>query len=184
MVRVDLMGYHRPEIQKMGSIRVFLKPTFTVEQETSISMDWRVQRLKDFIDGQDGKMGWVLRQVCQQLDLGITPGYAGKLFAHYMDVGLREYAMQQRFGKAAERLKSTSCSIKEIAADLGYHSPRDLSRGFKKAFHLSPIEYRRAYHVVKGMSSAIVKNDARAENHDRKGPPSTYFSLHTTVGKR
>lgn len=163
------MGYQRPEIQKMGFLKVFVKPSFTVEQEKNTRMDWRVERLKGFIDGQDGKMGSDLRQVCQQLELGITAAYAGKLFAHDMDIGLREYAMQQRFGKAAEKLKSSSCSVKEIAADSGYRSPRDFSRGFKRVFHLSPMEYRRAYHLTKGMSSVMIRSDSPSKGRDCRG---------------
>ena len=163
MAGVDLMGYKRPEIQKLGSLKVLLKSTFSIEQ-TNLQMDWRVQKLKDFIDGQDGKIGWDLEQVCQQLELGVTAAYAGKLFTHGMDIGLREYATRQRLGKAAERLKITSCSIKEIAAYLGYRSPRDLSRGFKKAFCLSPIEYRRAYHLAKGLSSASRNNGCQVRS--------------------
>jgi transcriptional regulator GlxA family with amidase domain len=179
------MGYHRPQIQMLGSLKVFLKPdatsAVTSEKQMNVRMDWRVHKLKDFIDGQDGKVGSDLEQMCQQLELGITAGYAGKLFTRYMNIGLREYAMQQRFRKAAEKLKITSCSIKEISADLGYRSPRDFSRGFKKAFNLSPIEYRRVYHLAKGFFYPMARNDPRG---DQQGQSSIQLSLHAGVGKR
>jgi AraC-like DNA-binding protein len=105
-------------------------------------------KLKAFIESSDGKTGWDFKAVCHQLNLGISTSYAGKLFMRSMGIGIREYAMKIRFAKAAERLQSTPQSIKEIAGDLGYHSPRDLARGFKKAFRMNPTDYRRIYHFA------------------------------------
>lgn len=145
--------YERSRIECLGTIRVFLEQLLTEIPKATHGMDWRVKKLQEFIDAQDGKAGWDLDEVCRELGLGICGTYAGKLFKRAMGMGLREYAMKKRLKTAADRLTTTTCSIKEIAGDLGYRSPRDLARGFHKTLRLSPTQCRRMYRLLGGVSS-------------------------------
>lgn len=104
--------------------------------------DWRAVRLRHFIDDHDGHVGCSLDDVCRQLDLGITPSHASRVFRSAVGIGVREYMKRVRLGAARRKLESTSLSIKEIAADLGYKSPADLFRQFKQAFRVTPKRFR------------------------------------------
>ena len=109
------------------------------------SVDWRVERILHFIDTQGGKLGWDLNQLCAQLELGISGSHAAKLFSRHTGIGIREYAKKQRLTLAAQHLRSTTDSVKQIALELGYRTPNDLRRQFKKLFYLNPTEFRTAH---------------------------------------
>jgi AraC-like DNA-binding protein len=137
-------SYQRPIARYLGTVRTFLNtPT----------MDWRIKKLKEFIDANSETAAWTFDEVCQQLHLGISVYQASRLFGRSIGVGLRKYAARRRFENAAEKLRNTSRSIKEIAAELGYQWPEDFARGFKKEFRLSPTEYRQLSHSVEAVRS-------------------------------
>lgn len=136
--------YQRPIAKYLGTIGTFLNtPT----------MDWRIKKLKEFIDTNIENAAWNFDEVCQQLHLGISVYQASRLFGRSIGVGLRKYATRRRFENAAEKLRNTSRSIKEIAAELGYQWPEDFARGFKKEFRLSPTDYRQLSHSVEAVQS-------------------------------
>lgn len=107
--------------------------------------DWRVERLLHFVNTQHGKLGWDLNQLCSQLELGISGSHAAKLFSRHTGIGIREYAKQRRLKLAAQQLRSTTDSVKQIALELGYRAPDDLRRQFKKLFCLNPTKFRAAH---------------------------------------
>jgi AraC-like DNA-binding protein len=118
------------------NLELLLPPT---NQNTA---DWRAVRLRRFIDDHDGNVGCSLGDLCRQLDLGITPSHASRVFRSALGIGVREYMKRVRLGAAGRKLESTSLSIKEIAADLGYKTPADLFRQFKQAFRITPKRFR------------------------------------------
>jgi len=111
------------------------------------SMDWRIRKILLFIDLADGKIGSDMADICRQLDLGISPDYATKLFKRETGIGFREYGARKRLMKAASQLAETNLSIKVIAADLGYNIPQAFSRRFKFQYQVKPTEYRRQQHL-------------------------------------
>jgi AraC-like DNA-binding protein len=106
------------------------------------SSDWRVLRILHFVDTHNGRLGWDLDELCVRLELGITGSHAAKLFTKHTGIGIREYAKERRLELAAQQLRSTTDSIKQIALELGYTTPNDLRRQFKKRFRLNPTEFR------------------------------------------
>ena len=112
--------------------------------------DWRVFRLQEFIDEHNGRIGYTLPDVCRKLDLGVTASHASRLFRQTFGLGIREYGKLKRLHAAATKLRTTSMSVKEIAADLGYQTPADLFRQFKQLFRVTPRTFR-------SMSRARVK---------------------------
>jgi AraC-like DNA-binding protein len=143
------MSYQTPIVKHLGIVRTFLD---------SPTMDWRIEKLKAFIDMNTDSAAWNFDDVCKQLELGISVYQASRLFGRSIGIGLRKYTARKRFERAAQRLRATSSSIKEIAAELGYQWPEDFARGFKRDFGLSPTEYRHLYHSVKS-----VQNQSRAK---------------------
>lgn len=137
--------YKAPTIQCTGDLVPIFNRALREIRNISSSADWRVRRLLAFIDSQHGKLGWNLEHICTQLDLGVSGPHGAKLFKQHTGIGIREYAKTRRLLVAAEKLKDTSQSVKEIAIDLGYQNPTDLRRQFKQFFQVSPNDFRTAY---------------------------------------
>ena len=104
--------------------------------------DWRVSRLQQFIDEHDGRIGCILDDVCRTLDLGVTSSHASRLFRRALGLETREYSKLKRLHAGATKLQTTSMSVKEIAADLGYRVPADFFRQFKQLFQVTPLRFR------------------------------------------
>jgi AraC-like DNA-binding protein len=107
-------------------------------------MDWRVAKLLQSIDRNAGAVDWKLEQVCRELELGISPAYAARLFKSHTGRGVREYAKNKRQLKAVERLIATSLPVKAIAADLGYRTSFHFTRSFEKEYCSTPTKFRNA----------------------------------------
>jgi AraC-like DNA-binding protein len=108
-------------------------------------IDWRIDRILQFINRHDGRLGWDLNDLCLHLELGITGQHAAKLFIQQIGIGIREYTKERRLAFAAQQLRVTTDSVKRIALELGYRTPNDLRRQFKKRFSLNPTEFRTAH---------------------------------------
>jgi methylphosphotriester-DNA--protein-cysteine methyltransferase len=145
------MNYQHPAIEELASTAVFLNPFPIETAKPSEQVDWRVRKIKEFIDNRNGVTGSDFDEICGQLNLHISGTYAAQVFKESIGIGWREYAARYRVATAAERLKTTSNSVKEIAAELGYRRPQDLARGFKKAYRMSPTDYRHLYHLLEVM---------------------------------
>lgn len=104
--------------------------------------DWRAECIRRLLDAQNGSLGWNVDHICAHLELGPSGPHAARLFRVHTGVGFREYATKRRLTRAAELLRETTCSLREIATALGYRAPNDLQRQFKQLFHLNPTEFR------------------------------------------
>ena len=115
--------------------------------------DWRVSKVKGFIDKQNGNLGTALDYLCRELDVGITAAHLSRLFRQETGLGIREYSRRMRMRTAARRLESTALPIKHIAADLGYRGPADFFRQFKHQFNVTPCEFRALQHSRRSSAS-------------------------------
>lgn len=136
------MTYEQPRLHRGTGIRFLIDRALREMPSPRSPTDWRVDGILRFIDEQSGKLGWDLNDVCTQLELGISGTHAAKLFTRHTGMGIREYAKQVRLTLAAQRLRMTTGSVKEIAFELGYRNPNDFCRQFKKLFSLNPTEFR------------------------------------------
>ena len=107
-------------------------------------MDWRVTKLKAYIDGHAGGVGSSLKHTCEELRLGISPAYLAQLFKRETGLSLKKYAKRERLLIAMERLTNTNDPVKAIATELGYRNPFDFTRAFEEQCGLSPTKFRRA----------------------------------------
>jgi AraC-like DNA-binding protein len=139
------MGYKAPQVRHATSPSSDLNGGLDKAPSSKRPADWRVEQILHFVNTPDGKLGWDLSELCAQLDLGITGSHAAKLFSRHTGTGIREYAKERRLTLAAQQLRSTNDSVKQIALELGYRTPNDLRRQFKKRFCLNPTEFRTAY---------------------------------------
>lgn len=145
------MDYEQPTIDVLALVWVFLSPFLIDTIKPNDQIDWRIRKIRELIENLNGTAGSDLGNICKQLKLHISGTYAAQLFHESIGIGWREYAARYRLATAAERLKTTSNSVKEIAVELGYRRPQDLSRGFKKTYQLTPKDYRHLYHLLEVM---------------------------------
>ena len=59
-----------------------------------------------------------------------------------MDINLFDYLQQYRLEKSKELLNNLNYKVYEISEMVGYGDTKYFSNIFKKAFGLTPIEYR------------------------------------------
>jgi AraC-like DNA-binding protein len=145
------MDYEQPTIEVLAMVSVFLNPFHINTAKPNEQIDWRIRKIKELIENKNGTTGSDLDNICKQLNLHISGTYAAQLFNESIGIGWRDYAARYRLATAAERLKTTSNSVKEIAVELGYRRPQDLSRGFKKTYQVTPKDYRHLYHLLEVM---------------------------------
>ena len=73
---------------------------------------------------------------------GGSPEYAGRLFKKLTGITFSDYLARCRIELACVRLKNTSASISEIAAELGYYDIAYFDKCFKKIIGITPSTYR------------------------------------------
>lgn len=71
-----------------------------------------------------------------------TPENLCRLFKKSLQVGPLEYVKLARLDRAANQLRRTPSSLKEIALSTGFYDAFHLSRSFKKVYGVSPKEFR------------------------------------------
>src|SRR5213594_2918417 len=142
------MIYERPFVQSWGTVRAFLEQFFPRQftpRISSVSNDWRVQKLINLIDSDPASIRWNLDQICKQLQLCMSARQARRLFKTCTGIGIKEYAKKKRLDVAARQLQTTDAPVKAIAVDAGYRHVSNFTRSFLKQFRVSPIEFRRIW---------------------------------------
>lgn len=76
--------------------------------------------------------------------IGIDRSYLYRIFRTVLDVSIKEYIDSLRLSKAKEILCSTSLSISEICAAVGFQDGSHFSKKFRAAFGSSPSSYRKS----------------------------------------
>ncbi len=72
-----------------------------------------------------------------------TPEYTSRLIKSTTGKSYTQIVTQIRMEKAQVLLLDTNLSIADIAEQVGYESPENFIRVFKKNLHMTPTEYRR-----------------------------------------
>lgn len=84
-----------------------------------------------------------VRSVAEQF--GYTSGYISKLFRKYFRIGLKDHIETTRIKYAKNLLLTTSLSIKEISAQMGYGDENCFIKFFTYQEGISPSRYRNQY---------------------------------------
>lgn len=72
-----------------------------------------------------------------------NPKYLGRIFKRQTGVSFGEYQTKKRLESARELLEQTTESIADISFRLGFQNVTYFNRLFKKAYSLTPTEYRQ-----------------------------------------
>ncbi len=86
---------------------------------------------------RDVTMGSLSRQFHYEAD------YLGKLIKDFTGQNYSEIVSKLRLDYGRELLETTQFSIRVVAEQSGYHNPEHFSYAFRKAFDISPSQYRK-----------------------------------------
>ncbi|PXX99936.1 helix-turn-helix transcriptional regulator [Halomonas sp. LBP4] len=72
----------------------------------------------------------------------LSRAHFSRRFSRAVGMAPGEYLMQERMRRAAELLARRDASVKAVALSLGFYDPNYFAKAFRRAFGLSPREFR------------------------------------------
>ncbi len=76
----------------------------------------------------------------------LSPSRLRHLFKNEVGVPFAQYVKSLRMKKAKQLLETTFFSVKEIMYKVGISNEGHFARDFKKAYGLTPLQYRAQFH--------------------------------------
>jgi len=137
--------YKRPVLRLLDNLDAFVRRVIREEFNSSEILDWRAEKLKDFIDSHSAGDRLSIEEVCKELRLPTSVRQTRRLFKTSVGITVRKYARNKRLAFAARQLQATGTPIKVIALEIGYHRTAEFTRSFKELFRLSPTEFRTVW---------------------------------------
>lgn len=131
----------QPFVERLETLESLVDRLFP--QGVKSNMDWRANKLKDFIDNAPGGVNESLGHICSQLQLSLSYRQARRLFKEAAGISMGDYARKRRLVFAAKRLQNPDEPIKVIATDVGYDTHHGFRKAFYDMFRLKPAEFRR-----------------------------------------
>ena len=86
---------------------------------------------------------FTLEQISDQYQIPITS--LKKCFKTIYGSPVQSYMREFRLHNAAELLRTSRCTVAEIAQNVGYESPSKFTEAFKKRMHDTPSDYRNNF---------------------------------------
>lgn len=105
-------------------------------------MDLRISRTVDLLKAQPARRFKTL-ELAQAVHL--SPWHFSHLFLQEMQASPHQFARQLRFEQARVLLENSFLRVKEIMAAVGINDKSHFAKEFKRAYGLSPIQYRRRH---------------------------------------
>jgi AraC-like DNA-binding protein len=102
---------------------------------------------------------WTIADLAQEV--GLSRSVLAQRFHHYLGEPPMSYLTRWRLQLGAQMLKSSSRSVAEVAAEVGYESEAAFNRAFKREYRLPPARYR-----------SESRAGERASSSDRADAPS------------
>ena len=141
--------YKRPVVLLLDNSDAFVRRVIREECNASTNVDWRAEKLKDFIDSHSAGDRLSIEQVCKEIGLPTSVRQTRRLFKTSTGTSVRKYAKNKRLAFAARQLQATGAPIKVIALEFGYRRTAEFTRSFKELFRLSPTEFRTVWRKSK-----------------------------------
>jgi transcriptional regulator GlxA family with amidase domain len=102
--------------------------------------DYRIRKVLESLERDPAKSVPELASL-----VNLSSSRLGHLFKIHMGVDLGHFLGNERLEKAADLLRQTELSIKEIAATVGYQHSSSFGRGFQNKFGMAPADFRRQH---------------------------------------
>ena len=115
---------------------------YSPECGSSEQVSPRVRRALAFIRSTYSDSTLRLEDVGRYVQL--SPSYLTQLIKRETGQGFRAHLLAIRFAEARRLLLTTTLSVKEIAAAIGYDNTSSFDREFRRVQHCSPTEWKRA----------------------------------------
>jgi AraC-like DNA-binding protein len=84
---------------------------------------------------------WTIPEVAREV--GVSRSVLSERFRHFLGEAPMTYLTRWRLQLGARALLSTTNSVAQVAADVGYESEAAFNRAFKREYGLPPARYRR-----------------------------------------
>ncbi len=94
---------------------------------------------------------WTLATLAQKA--GLSRSVLAERFRHYLDETPMAYLTRWRLQMGAQMLASTSYSVAQIAAEVGYESEAAFNRAFKRQFDSPPARFRATLRLAKAQAA-------------------------------
>jgi transcriptional regulator GlxA family with amidase domain len=94
-------------------------------------------------------------------EIGVSRSVLAERFRRYLSESPMAYLTHWRLQLGAQLLKSTSHSVAEIAAEVGYESEPSFNRAFKRQFGLPPARFRSQSRSARSTSAAQISSKSR-----------------------
>ncbi|HKN85775.1 MAG TPA: AraC family transcriptional regulator [Nitrospiraceae bacterium] len=99
-------------------------------------------------------------------EVGISRSVLAERFRRYLSETPIAYLTRWRLQLGAQMLRSTSSSVAEIAAEVGYESEPSFNRAFKREFNLPPARFRSQWKSAG--STAVRPHDRRSQRRNNE----------------
>jgi AraC-like DNA-binding protein len=100
---------------------------------------------------------WTLDELAEEA--AVSRSALTERFARYLGQSPMAYLADWRIELGAEALRTTSRSVLQIAADVGYESEAAFNRAFKRRFGQPPAQYRRSFRAQKRAAGLAARGD-------------------------
>jgi AraC-like DNA-binding protein len=102
---------------------------------------------------------WTIASLAKEA--GVSRSVLAERFRHYLNEPPMAYLTRWRLQLGAEMLGSTSYSVAQIAAEVGYESEAAFNRAFKREFAVPPARFRSQLRSVQAKSAKPPARDFR-----------------------
>jgi AraC-like DNA-binding protein len=100
---------------------------------------------------------WTIAALAQEA--GVSRSVLAERFRHYLNEPPMAYLTRWRLQLGAQMLSSTSYSVAQIAAEVGYESEAAFNRAFKREFTVPPARFRTQSRSAHATSSKSPKTE-------------------------
>ncbi|GIQ69625.1 hypothetical protein XYCOK13_24490 [Xylanibacillus composti] len=136
----DLSAFRSWVLRSLERLQILAAST-SYDQNRSL-----IQRIHQFIETNLEK-DVSLQSISEAV--GLHPSYVSKVYREETGLTLSDYLLQYRLEYSAELLRNTDCKVYEVSSRVGYQTPHYFIKLFKKAYGMTPQQFRN---TLKGAS--------------------------------